>query len=131
MTPVQSIQLFVAVNFLAIGSSHLIRPTIWIEFFQYLAKKGNVGNIFNALLALAMGSIIISFHLIWKWPTILVTLYGLSQLLKGFIYLIFPRIGLKSIRNVNSGSKKFRRVGFIMCMLSILLFVKVVVDLNI
>lgn len=121
MDIILSIQLFVAINVFIIGLSHLIQPRIWIEFFEYLHSKGNVGNIFNAMISLGMGSIVLSFHFIWTWPMILVTLYGLLLTLKGFIYLIAPSVGLKSIGSINQSSKKFRWVGLVMIILSLML----------
>ncbi len=128
MSTIHSVELFVALNLFVIGLSHCLQPKIWIEFFEFLYKKGNVGNIFNAMLALGMGSIILSFHFIWKWPMILVTLYGLMQLLKGLIYLTVPSVGLKSIGKVNTKSQKFKWVGLIMCIFSIILLVKLFTD---
>lgn len=116
-----SIQFFVAINVFIIGLSHLVQPGIWIEFFEFLHTKGNVGNIFNAMISLAMGSIVLSFHFIWTWPMILVTLYGLLLTLKGLVYLTIPSIGLKSIGSINQSSKKFRWVGLIMILLSLVL----------
>ena len=124
MSTIQSIQFFVALNLLTIGLSHFLQPKIWEEFFNFLYKKGNIGNIFNALIALGMGSFILSFHFVWKWPMVLVTLYGVAQLLKGFVYLILPSIGLSSIRQVEGKAHKFKWVGLVMIILSILLFVK-------
>lgn len=128
MTIIQSIQIFVALNLFVVGLSHFLQPKIWIEFFEFLHQKGNVGNIFNALLALGMGSFIISFHFIWTWPMILVTIYGLAQLTKGLIYLSIPQVGLSSIGKVDDKSKKFKWVGLIMCILSIMLIIYLVND---
>ena len=122
----QSIEFFVVINLFVIGLSHLLRPQIWIAFFQFLHTKGNVGNICNALIALGMGSIIFSFHFLWEWPMILVTLYGLAQIAKGLIYLIFPSVGIKSIGKVNS--TKFKWVGLVMALLSIALFIQLLSD---
>lgn len=121
MTIIQSIQFFVALNLLTIGLSHFFQPKIWEEFFNFLHKKGNIGNIFNALIALGMGSFIIAFHFVWKWPMVLVTLYGLTQLVKGFVYLTFPTIGLRSIGQVKGKASKFRWVGLVMLSLGGLL----------
>jgi len=121
MSTLQSIELFVALNLFTIGLSHFLQPKIWVEFFVFLHQKGNVGNIFNAMLALGMGSIIVSFHFVWEGPMLLVTLYGLSQLIKGFVYLIFPEAGLRSIGKVNGKPEKFKWVGLVMCFLSLLL----------
>lgn len=121
MDIIHSIQFFVTINVFIIGLSHFAQPGIWIEFFEYLHSKGNVGNILNAMLSLGMGSIILSFHFIWAWPMILVTLYGLLLTLKGLAYLTIPSIGLKSIGSINQSSKKFRWVGLAMIILSLML----------
>ena len=118
----QSIQLLVCINLFVLGLSHFIRVKIWIDFFTYLSKMGNTGNIINALLALGMGSLITSFHHIWTWPMIIVTIYGLLLILKALLYLIFPVIGLKTIQNVKAKGVKLKWVGFVMCIISIELF---------
>ena len=118
MSLTQSVQLYVAINLFVIGLSHFAQPKIWIDFFKYLSSKGNAGNVFNAMLSLSLGSFIVSFHFLWEWPEIIITIYGLMQLLKGILYLTFPSIGLKSISKVNEKSSKFKWVGLIMCLLS-------------
>lgn len=123
MTIIESIQLFVAINLFVIGLSHFLQPRMWVEFFEYLVSKGNVGNIFNAMISVGMGSFILSFHLVWEFPAIIVTIYGLLQLLKGTVYLVLPSVGLESIKNVNKKSEKFKWVGIVMCMLSLLIIV--------
>lgn len=75
MSIIQSIELFTAINLGIVGLSHFLQPGMWVEFFQFLSTKKHVGNIFNALLTLGVGSIILSFHFIWSWPKILITVY--------------------------------------------------------
>ncbi len=128
MSILQSIQFFTALNLFVIGLSHFVQPKIWIDFFQFLHKKGNVGNIFNAMLAIGMGTIILSFHFVWTWPMIIVTLYGLAQFLKGLVYLTIPSIGLKSIGKVDHNAQKFRWAGLLMCIFCVLLIVRLVND---
>ena len=127
----ESIQLFFVINILVMGVSHLVRPKIWIKFFEYLSSKGEVGNIFNAMLSLAMGSIIVSFHLVWQWPMIIVTIYGFLSLLKGSLFLIIPGIGLKSISSVNEQGWKFQVVGVIMCVIAIFVCYNLYLDIDI
>lgn len=120
----QSIQVFVAINLLVVGLSHFIRPQIWIDFFEFLHSKHNVGNIINALIALGMGSIILAFHFIWKGFEVLITLYGLSQVIKGLVYLNFPSIGIKSIGKVTpEKASGFKWSGLIMTIISATIFI--------
>ncbi|MGB0523109.1 MAG: hypothetical protein ACPGJS_09120 [Flammeovirgaceae bacterium] len=122
MILIQSIALFTALNLLIIGLSHCLRPKIWVVFFMFLAAKKQVGNVFNALLAVGTGTFICSLHFIWKWPQIIVTLYGLTLVMKGFLFLVFPEMGLASIRKLTMESvNKFRVVGLIMVLLSLII----------
>ena len=123
MTIIDSIRLFVAINLLAAGSSHLFQPKIWVSFFLKLSKLGASGNILNALMTLAMGSMVLSFHFWWKWPFIIITLYGLLLCTKGILFLLVPKLGLKSIGQVSiEKAYQFRWVGLIMVVGSLLIF---------
>ncbi len=107
-----TIELFVAIHLFTIGLSHFVQPKIWADFFSLLSSKGYSGVIINALIALAMGSIIVSFYPIWTWPKVLITLYGFSQIIKAFIYLTFPSVGLKSMKRVTcKNAHSFRWAG--------------------
>ena len=123
-----AVQWFVAINILVVGLSHLLQPGVWILFFQRLAKMGQPGNLLNAMLSLGMGSLIVGFHQIWTWPMILVTIYGLLLTVKGALYMIIPKIGLKSIEEVNDSSgAKFRIIGTIMAVLGGLLSIHLII----
>lgn len=127
MDSVQSIQVFVAINLLVVGLSHFIRPKIWVDFFEFLHSKNNSGNIINALIALGMGSIILAFHFIWEGLEIIITLYGLSQVTKGLIYLTFPSIGLKSIGKVTmKKASTLKWSGLAMTLISTLIFINLI-----
>lgn len=127
MDSIQSIQVFVAINLFVVGLSHFIRPKIWVDFFEFLHSKNNVGNIINALIALAMGSIILAFHFIWKGVEVLITLYGLSQVIKGLVYLIFPSIGIKNIGKVTQKkASAFKWSGLIMALISATIFINLI-----
>ncbi len=95
----RAVQVFAAINFLAMGLSHIVQHRAWKEFFVFLRARGNVGNFFNAFLALGMGSLIFAFHRVWSGIPLLLTLYALASLAKGTLFLIAPQIGLRSMEN--------------------------------
>lgn len=129
MSAIQSIELFVAINLLIVGLSHFLQPSIWVDFFVFLHSKNNVGNIVNALIALGMGSVVFAFHFVWEWPKVLITFYAISQILKGFAYLIKPSIGLASIGKITMEKKnKFKWVGLAMSLFALSIFYNVITD---
>ena len=93
----RAVQIFAVINFLAMGLSHIVQHRAWKEFFVFLHARGNVGNFLNAILALGMGSLIFAFHRVWSGIPLLLTLYGLASLLKGTLFLVVPKVGLRSI----------------------------------
>ena len=129
MTLHQAIEFFTAINLVAIGLSHFLQPRIWADFFVLLASKGNAGNVFNAMLALGLGSFILSFHFIWSFPKVFITIYGLLQVVKGILYLIFPAVGLASIARVTpENAFKFRWVGLVMFIFGLAIFGMLIAD---
>ncbi len=129
MSTIQSIELFTAINLSIVGLSHFLQPRIWVDFFVFLHSKANAGNIFNGLLALSVGTLVFSFHVVWTWPRILITIYGLAQILKGLLYLLIPSIGINSMARVRPGQEyKFRWVGLIMFLMSLVIFYGLVAD---
>ena len=93
----RAVQIFAVINFLAMGLSHIVQHRAWKEFFVFLHARGNAGNFLNAILALGMGSLIFAFHRVWSGIPLLLTLYGLASLLKGTLFLVAPKVGLRSI----------------------------------
>lgn len=123
MNTIESIELFTAINVSIIGLSHFFQPKIWVDFFKYLYKKKEMGNIINAFMSLGMGSLILSFHFVWSFPEIFITLYALSQIIKGFTYLLFPSVGISSISRITEKSTiKFKCAGGIMFLFSLFIF---------
>lgn len=102
----RAIHVFVLVNTLVIGLSHVLAPLAWARFFGWLRSKGEAGVFVLAGLSLTFGSIIVAFHSVWHgWP-LLVTLLGWAQVLKGAIYYCFPAFGLKQLARVREDNAR-------------------------
>ena len=119
MTIIESVELFTALNLLFVGLSHFFQPQHWVNFFEKLSGMGDAGNLFNAMLSLGLGSIIFAFHQVWQGPMLLVTVYGLLLCMKGGIYLVFPSVGIKSIKGKAVNIRNFKIAGVIMTILAV------------
>jgi hypothetical protein len=86
--------------FLVTGVSHIVQPRVWAQFFMYLHSKGEVGSFLNALIHFPLGVIIVSFHNVWHGLPVVLTLIGWGLVLKSFIYLVFPRHGVRILARV-------------------------------
>jgi uncharacterized protein YjeT (DUF2065 family) len=107
----QAIQVFAAIGFLVIGLSHLVRPRLWVSFFQALAARGTPGVFLEGFLLLNFGAIIVAFHNVWKWPAVVLTLIGWSQVLKGTSRFLFPDVGLRVMQRMTEERAWYFRIG--------------------
>jgi uncharacterized protein YjeT (DUF2065 family) len=96
-----AIEWLVALCFLIAGLSHILQPRAWAEFFIQFREKGAVGSLQLGLLHLPPALLIVAFHNIWRGIPLLVTLVGWGQLLKSFLYLCFPKHGLRMLGYVS------------------------------
>ena len=91
----KAIQVFVAVNFLVIGLSHLIQRSAWLEYFAKLHSLGRLGPFAEGFLYLNFGALIVSFHNVWTIPEVVLTLIGWVQVLKALVRFIAPEAVLR------------------------------------
>ena len=96
----QATQLLAAVSFLVIGVSHLGQPKAWVAFYQALAARGTPGVFLEGFLLLNFGAIIVAFHNVWHGPSLLLTLIGWAQVLKGAGRFLAPEFGLRVMQRI-------------------------------
>lgn len=102
MSPLEiAIEKFAIVSFLVIGVSHMAQPRAWAEFFIRVREKGTTGSFINAFIHFPLGALIVAFHNVWSGIPMILTLLGYGWMIKGFIYFVFPRQGLKVMRHVS------------------------------
>ena len=63
-----------------------------------LLERGHAGVFVTAFLSLWFGSIVVAFHNVWTGIPIVLTLIGWGQVIKAFIYFVFPSVGLRKLQ---------------------------------
>ncbi|MBC7909041.1 MAG: hypothetical protein H7Y30_00985 [Pyrinomonadaceae bacterium] len=96
-----AIHKLAVISFFIIGLSHVIQPRVWVQFFIEVRNKGEAGSFINAFIHFPLGVLIVSFHNVWHGLPVILTLMGWGWVLKGLIYFIFPRWGLKTMARVS------------------------------
>lgn len=96
-----SIQKLVAISYFVIGLSHIIQPRVWTRFFIMFRDKGEVGSFLSGLLHFPMGVLIVSFHNVWSGIPLIVTIMGWGLVIKGLIYLTYPKHGMRVLARVS------------------------------
>jgi hypothetical protein len=94
-------EIFAVIQLGMVGLSHLLAPKTWVAFFTWLREKGEAGVFVVAFLSLSFGAIIVAFHPVWTGLPVALTLFGWAQVLKAFVYFLFPRAGLKGMARVS------------------------------
>lgn len=114
-----NVEIAVVLSLVVVAISHILRPRAWIAFFHMLRDKGDAGVFVVALLHLPIGVLIVAFHNRWSgWPTV-VTVLGWAWLIKGTLYLTFPRFGMFWLRRLSvERSHEFVLAGFALLILA-------------
>jgi hypothetical protein len=90
-----AVEKFAVICFFLIGVSHIVQPRASAKFFIHLREKGTTGSFINAWIHFPLGALIVAFHNVWHGIPAILTVLGYAWVLKGFIYFVFPRHGLK------------------------------------
>lgn len=110
-----------AVLFLSIGLSHLLQPEAWRSFFEALLRAGHGGALFEGLLYLWAGGLIVVMHPVWSGVASLLTLVGVALLLKGLSRLVAPHAARRAYaRAAARGLWAFRISGLLAMLLGAL-----------
>ena len=91
----KAIQIFAAVNFLVIGLSHIFQRNVWVDYFAKLKSLGKLGPFAEGFLYLNIGALIVSYHNVWTFPDVALTLIGWVFVLKAMFRFIAPAGVLK------------------------------------
>jgi hypothetical protein len=123
----KAVEIFVAVNCLVIGLSHLFQASGWVGFFKLLASHGKPGAFANGFIGLSFGSIIVSFHWIWTDTIpIIVTCLGIAQVSKSLIAFAVPQLTLRSMSSSSAQTgRSYQIVGLLFVVLSLAIFYSV------
>ena len=98
---IQGAEIFAGLGFLVTGVSHIVNPREWAEFFIALRGKGRTGVFINGFIHFNFGAIIASFHNVWSWPHVALTVIGWLLVAKGAISFVAPGLAMLSLNRVS------------------------------
>ena len=97
----RAIEILAVIQLTVIGLSHIVHHRAWAEFFIWLRGKGDPGVFANGFLSLTAGSLIFSFHRVWSGIPLVLTLFGILNVLKAASCFLFPARAMRSMRRVS------------------------------
>lgn len=98
----KAIQIFVAVNFLVIGLSHITQRNVWLEYFAKLHSLERLGPFAEGFLYLNFGAMIVSFHNVWTVQEVVLTLIGWVQVIKAMFRFVAPEVVLRMYKRMGA-----------------------------
>jgi hypothetical protein len=110
----RAVEVFAVIQLAIIGISHIAFHRGWAEFFIWLREKGLPGVFANGFTSLAFGSIVVAFHRVWSGVPLVLTVFGLLNLVKAASCFLFPERALRSMQRVSlDRSREFIVAGVI------------------
>ena len=101
MNPLErSVEILMVIQLGLIGASHVVHHRAWAEFFVWLRAKGDSGAFLNGFLSLATGSLIVGFHRVWSGIPLVLTVFGILNLLKAANCFLLPASATRSMNRV-------------------------------
>ena len=97
----RAIEILAVIQLTVIGVSHIVYHRAWAEFFIWLRGKGDPGVFANGFLSLTAGSLIFSFHRVWTGIPLVLTLFGILNILKAANCFQFPERAMRSMQRVS------------------------------
>ena len=108
------IERLTALVFIITGLSHIAAPQIWARFFVELRDNNAAPGFINAWIHGPLGFLIVSFHWVWSWPGIVVTVVGCGLTLKALLHFVFPALARRSFAHVSEDrTGGLRAFGFV------------------
>jgi hypothetical protein len=97
----RALEIFVAIQLTVIGLSHIIHHRAWAEFFVRLRGMGEAGAFANGFLSLGMGSMILAFHRVWTGLPLVLTVFGILNLVKAAQCFLLPSVSMRLMNRVS------------------------------
>lgn len=71
----------------------------------------------EGFLLLNFGAFIVAFHNVWHGPALVLTLIGWSQVLKGLLRFVAPKVGLRVIQRITPERAWYFQVAGVLALL--------------
>jgi hypothetical protein len=97
----RAVEVFAVIQLVIIGVSHVVFHREWARFFIWLRERGLTGAFANGFTSLAFGSVVVAFHPVWSGIPLVLTVFGVLNLVKAAVCFLFPEVALRSMQRVS------------------------------
>lgn len=110
----RALEIFAVILLTVIGLAHIVHHRAWAEFFIWLRKTGRSAAFANGFLSLAMGSMIVAFHRVWSGLPLVLTIFGVLNLIMAAQCFLLPGLSARMMNRVSRDrSREFVAAGVV------------------
>src|SRR5687767_2433660 len=110
----RALEIFAVIQLTVIGLSHIVHHRAWAEFFIRLREKGEPAAFANGFFSLGMGSMILAFHRVWSGLPLVLTIFGILNLIKAAQCFLLPGVSMRLMNRVSlERSREFVSAGVV------------------
>ena len=110
----RAVEILVVIQLTIIGLSHIGHHRAWAEFFIKLRALGKPAAFANGFLSLQIGSMILGFHRVWSGLPLVLTIFGILNLLKAAQCFLNPATSMRLMNRVSlDRSREFVGAGVV------------------
>src|SRR3954453_651813 len=115
----RALEIFMVIQLTIVGLSHIIHHRAWAEFYIWLRAKGHAGAFTNGFLSLAAGAMILGFHRVWSGIPLVLTIFGVLNVIKAAQCFLLPALLMRSMGRVSlERSREFVAAGAVSLILA-------------
>jgi hypothetical protein len=113
--PADWVQLVMMLSCTLLGMTHIVRPRVWVDYFVALHAQGERAVVTRTFsLELWPAILIVTLHPVLDGAAAILTVYGWAQAAKVVVAMLFPALGLRSLRLSAMGPRAFVGGGFML-----------------
>ena len=110
----RALEILVAIQLTIIGLSHIAHHRAWADFFIKLRALGPPAAFANGFLSLQIGSMILGFHRVWSGLPLVITIFGILNLIKAAQCFLLPGVSVRLMGRVSHDrSREFVSAGVV------------------
>jgi uncharacterized protein YjeT (DUF2065 family) len=114
-----TVERYTALTMLIVGLSHVIQPGMWCHLFVQMGRA-RIAAVAIGMFTLPTGLVLLLTHNDWALrPTLIVTILGWGQAIKGSLYLLAPHFAQERCLAMEGAERQMRLAGLILLALGI------------
>lgn len=108
------------IGYFVCGLSIFLNPSLWLGWIHQISERQNFLSL--GFISIYLGAFMAVNHNIWSLsPSLITTMIAWIAILKGFLYLTYPRLLLAQVKKISFTQNKLRFSGICVMIISVVI----------